>query len=122
MSVQPLKTGMKFFKIEGNEKPKPKIDKKESKSKKDDKHMYYREPNGNVDVEIFMDKLLKKISASGLTTGKNIYDDSGIAPIEVDIKKEIYFDKLDDNQITVDKVVEGKVNNKLDKLRALRKK
>ena len=123
MSVQPLKTGMKFVKLDNNKKTIPKIKENVTpKSEKNDKYSYHREPNGNVDVEVFMDKLLKKISSSGLIMGKNIYDDSGIAPIEVDIKKELYLNKLDENHITVDTVVEGKVNNKLDKLRALRKK
>ena len=70
-----------------------------------------------------MDKLLNRLSSTGLTRSysNDIYDDN-VKPVEVDIKKEIYINKLDDNQIKVDSVVEGKVNNKLEKLRSLRVK
>jgi len=122
MSVQPLKTGQKFMKIEGGQKPIEKKVKPVPNSIPKSTHTYYREPNGNIDVDVFMDKLVKRLSKTNINRGANIYDDSGIAPIEVDIKKEIYINKLDENQVTVDKVVEGKVNNKLDKLRALRNK
>jgi hypothetical protein len=122
MSVEPLKVGKTFVKVENNIPPKQKL-KVEDKPKDDRKYTYIPNSNGNIDVDVFMDKLLKKLSSSGITQNNNIYDDVyGVKPVEVDIKKEIYIDKLDENQVTVDKVVEGKVNNKLDKLRALRKK
>ena len=123
MSVEPLKVGQKFIKIEKGMKPTQKTQEQVSENKAPTEQTYmYNNQNGNIDVDVFMDKLLKKLSTSSLVMGKNIYDDSVINPIEVDIKKEIYIDKLDDNQVTVDTVVEGKVNNKLDKLRALRKR
>ena len=120
MSVEPLKIGKKFIKVESNLPKKPQV-KTESKLPDNKSYSYVPKPNGNIDVDVFMDKLLKKLSSSSVIPTNNIYDDN-IKPVEVDIKKEIYIDKLDENQVTVDKVVEGKVNNKLDKLRALRKK
>jgi len=121
MSVEPLKVGKKFFKVEDNKNYVPK--KKIKENDKGKKHIYneYVVKNGNIDVDIFMDKLLSKLSSSGLTKSysDDIYGDK-VKPVEVDIKKEIYINKLDDNQMQVDSVVEGKVNNKLEKLRKLR--
>ena len=122
MSVEPLKVGKKFIKID-NDAPKKSKVRTEHNISVDKSYSYTPKPNGNIDVDVFMDKLLKRLSSSSVIQNNNIYDDGdGIKPIEVDIKKEIYIDKLDENQVTVDKVVKGKVNNKLDKLRKLRTK
>ena len=45
MSVQPLKTGMKFVKLDNNKKTIPKIKENVTpKSEKNDKYSYHREP------------------------------------------------------------------------------
>ena len=57
----------------------------------------------------------------------NIYGENkqsktlNVGPVEVDIKREIAIGKVDKNAVKSE-VTKGKVNNKLDKLRALRKK
>ena len=43
-----------------------------------------------------------------------------MGPVEVDIKREIAVGKVDKNAVKSE-VIQGKVNNKLDKLKALRR-
>ena len=79
------------------------------------KHTYTPEPNGNLQMEQMMGKLMNKID--------NIGSDSqtGTKAIEVDIKKEIAIGKADMSSIKSEEV-KGKVNNKLDKLKKLRRR
>ena len=60
------------------------------------------------------------------------YDSAGVAvlkngninvdnSIEVDIKRNVFLSKADDSNVKIDNVKQGKVNNKVNKLRALRK-
>ena len=102
------------------ETPKPK--KEVSGNVQDDedvygerKHTYTPEPNGNLQMEQMMGKLMNKID--------NIGSDSqtGTKAIEVDIKKEIAIGKADMSSIKSEEV-KGKVNNKLDKLKKLRRR
>ena len=77
------------------------------------KHSYIPEPNGNLQMEELMGKVLNKLD--------NIPGSSqtGTKAIEVDIKKEIAIGKADMSSIKSEEF-KGKVNNKLDKLKKLR--
>ena len=79
------------------------------------KHFYTPEPNGNLQMEQLMGKLINKLD--------NIPSDSqtGINAIEVDIKREIAISKADINGVTSEEI-KGKVMNKKDKLKALRRR
>ena len=115
MSVEPLKIGQKFIKLD--EKVKNKDIQKEITEKK----YYYDKPqNGNVNVNDLFTILLNKIESIGNT--RNIYGEvnNNMEAVEVDIKKDIFIDKTDITKIKSEKI-EGKVNNKKDKLKALRK-
>ena len=102
------------------ETPKPKVE--VSGNVKDDsdvygerKHTYTPEPNGNLQMEELMGKVLNKLDniPGGSQTGTNA--------VEVDIKKEIAIGKVDMSAVKSEEI-KGKVNNKLDKLKALRKR
>ena len=102
------------------ETPKPKVEvsgnvKNDSDLYGEKKHSYVPEPNGNLQMEQMMGKLMNKIY--------NIGSDSqtGTKAIEVDIKKEIEIGKADMSSIKSEEV-KGKVNNKLDKLKKLRRR
>jgi len=104
---------------------------KELIKKKDDdgkKAYYYEDKSGNVDVNDLLTTILNKLDNVGSVNPRDIYgEDYGtnksknLKAIEVDFKKDLYFESLD-NQKIESEVIEGKVNNKLDKLKALRKR
>ena len=52
----------------------------------------------------------------------DIYGQNKNGVVDVDIKRNIFLAKPDKVHIKIDNVKKGKVNNKLDKLRALRKR
>ena len=81
------------------------------------KHLYQPD-NGNLQMSEFMTGVLNKLD--GL---KNLNPDivQNNRAIEVDIKREIAISKADINGVTSE-VIKGKVMNKKDKLKALRKK
>ena len=122
MSVKPLKVGKVFLqhKITDN------------KSKKTNKKVKNVPTNtGNLDMssdyKFLLNQVIDKIDSIG---NKNLYGESNmtspngnlnLGPVDVDIKREIAIGKVDKNAVKSE-VIEGKVNNKLDKLRALRKK
>ena len=103
------------------ETPKPKVE--VSGNVKDDdsdlygerKHTYTPEPNGNLQMEELMGKVLNKLV--NIPGGSQ----TGVKAIEVDIKKEIAIGKADMSSIKSEEV-KGKVNNKLDKLKKLRRR
>ena len=102
------------------EKPKPEV--KVSGNVQDDedvygerKHTYTPEPNGNLQMEQMMGKLMNKLDNFDSPS------QTGIKAIEVDIKKEIAIGKADMSSIKSEEV-KGKVNNKLDKLKKLRRR
>ena len=102
------------------ETPKPK--KEVSGNVQDDndvygerKHTYTPEPNGNLQMEELMGKVLNKLD--NIPGGSQ----TGVKAIEVDIKKEIAIGKADMSSIKSEEV-KGKVNNKLDKLKKLRRR
>ena len=79
------------------------------------KHTYTPEPNGNLQMEQMMGKLMNKLD--NIPGGSQ----TGVKAIEVDIKKEIAIGKADMSSIKSEEV-KGKVNNKLDKLKKLRRR
>ena len=124
MSVQRI-TGKRITKYDTSnpnfvEKPKPEV--KVSGNVQDDedvygerKHTYTPEPNGNLQMEQMMGKLMNKLDNFDSPS------QTGIKAVEVDIKKEIAIGKADMSSIKSEEI-KGKVNNKLDKLKALRKR
>ena len=103
------------------ETPKPKVE--VSGNVKDDdsdmygeiKHTYTPEPNGNLQMEELMGKVLNKLdNIPGVSQ-------TGTKAVEVDIKREIAIGKVDASAVKSEEF-KGKVNNKLDKLKALRKR
>ena len=102
------------------EKPKPEV--KVSRNVQDDedvygerKHTYTPEPNGNLQMEQMMGKLMNKLDNFDSPS------QTGIKAVEVDIKKEIAIGKADMSSIKSEEI-KGKVNNKLDKLKKLRRR
>ena len=123
MAVQRIthKTIKKFDEKDGNFQPTPKPKKEEDGNVMEDdvygerKHTYTPEPNGNLQMEQMMGKLMNKLDNFDSPS------QTGTKAIEVDIKKEIAIGKADMSSIKSEEV-KGKVNNKLDKLKALRKR
>ncbi len=80
-------------------------------------HMYQPD-NGNLQMSEFMTGVMNKLD--GLTNlNPNIVEKN--RAIEVDIKREIAISKADINGVTSEEI-KGKVMNKKDKLKALRKR
>ena len=124
MAVQRIthKKITKFNEKDGNFQPTPKPKVEVSGNVKDDedvygerKHTYIPEPNGNLQMEQMMGKLMKKLDNFDSPS------QTGVKAIEVDIKKEIAIGKADMSSIKSEEV-KGKVNNKLDKLKKLRRR
>jgi len=125
MAVQQIigKKITKFDTSNPNYQEKPQIKKEEvSGNVRDDedvygerKHTYTPEPNGNLQMEQMMGKLMNKLDNFDSPS------QTGVKAIEVDIKKEIAIGKADMSSIKSEEV-KGKVNNKLNKLKALRKR
>ena len=124
MAVQQItgKRIIKYDEADGNFQLKPKPEKVVDGNVKDDsniygerKHYYTPDTNGNLQMEELMGKVLNKLD--------NIPGSSqtGTKAIEVDIKKEIAIGKADMSSIKSEEF-KGKVNNKLDKLKKLRRK
>jgi len=125
MAVQQIigKKITKFDTSNPNYQEKPQIKKEEvSGNVQDDedvygerKHTYTPEPNGNLQMEQMMGKLMNKLDNFDSPS------QTGTKAIEVDIKKEIAIGKADMSSIKSEEV-KGKVNNKLDKLKKLRRR
>ena len=79
------------------------------------KHTYTPEPNGNLQMEQMMGKLMNKLDNFDSPS------QTGVKAIEVDIKKEIAIGKADMSSIKSQEF-KGKVKTKKDKLKALRKR
>ena len=124
MAVQQI-TGKKITKYDTSnpnfvEKPKPKQEVSGNVQEDEDmygerKHTYIPEPNGNLQMEQMMGKLMNKLDNFDSPS------QTGVKAIEVDIKKEIAIGKADMSSIKSEEI-KGKVNNKLDKLKKLRKR
>ena len=123
MAVQRIthKTIKKFDEKDGNFQPTPKPKKEVDGNVMEDdvygerKHTYTPEPNGNLQMEQMMGKLMNKLDNFDSPS------QTGTKAIEVDIKKEIAIGKADMSSIKSEEV-KGKVNNKLDKLKKLRRR
>ena len=124
MAIQRIthKTIKKFDERDGNFQPKPQP-KKEVDGNKVEENIYgerkhtYQPDNGNLQVNEMMTGILNKLD--GLTVNPDIVKKS--RAVEVDIKREIAIGKADMSSIKSEEI-KGKVNNKLDKLKALRRK
>jgi len=81
------------------------------------KHYYKPESNGNLQVEQLMGKILNKLDNVG--TGDK--SQTGVAPIEIDIQREIAISKVDTSAVKSQEF-KGKVKNKKNQLKALRHK
>jgi len=113
----------KFDIDDPNYKPLPKPDPEEIDGNIVEEDVYgerkhfYQPDNGNLQMNEFMTGVLNKLD--GLTVNPNIVEKS--RAIEVDIKREIAIGKADINNIKSEEFM-GKVMNKKDKLRALRRR
>ena len=124
MGVQRI-TGKRITKYDTSnpnfvEKPKPQVEASGNVQEDEDvygerKHTYTPEPNGNLQMEQMMGKLMNKLDNFDSPS------QTGVKAIEVDIKKEIAIGKADMSSIKSEEV-KGKVNNKLDKLKKLRRR
>ena len=79
------------------------------------KHTYTPDSNGNLQMEQLMGKLMNKLD------NFDSKSQTGIQAVEVDIKKEIAIGKVDMSAVKSEEI-KGKVNNKLDKLKKLRRR
>ena len=99
--------------------PEPKIEEVNGNLKEDEdvygetKHTYQPD-NGNLQMNEFMTGVLNKLD--GLTVNPDIVEKS--RAVEVDIKRAIAIGDVDINGVKSEEY-KGKVNNKLDKLKAL---
>ena len=126
MAVQVIKNKRitKFDVTDPNFKPLPKPDPEEIDGNLIEEDVYgerkhfYQPNNGNLQMNEFMTGVLNKLD--GLTTlNPNIVDKN--RAIEVDIKREIAIGKADISSIKSEEF-KGKVMNKKDKLKALRRR
>ena len=124
MAVQPI-THKRITKYDTSnpnfvEKPKPEV--KVSGNVQDDedvygerKHTYTPEPNGNLQMEQMMGKLMNKIDNMGTDS------QTGTKAVEVDIQREIAISMVDQNAVKSEEI-KGRVKTKKDKLKALRRR
>ena len=97
--------------------------KKEVNGNVDEENIYgerkhtYQPDNGNLQMNEFMTGVMNKLD--GLSVNSDVVQKS--RAVEVDIKREIAIGKLDTNTVKSEEI-KGKVNNKLDKLKALRRR
>ena len=80
--------------------------------------------NPNYKAEPLQEKPKPNINGNNIDNIKvkngnlNVYDES----VQVDVKRNVFLAKPDEASVKIDKVKKGKVNNKVNKLRALRKR
>ena len=124
MAVQQIthKIIKKFDEADGNFQAKPKpVKEVDGNAVEEDiygeKKHTYQPDNGNLQVNEMMTGILNKLD--GLTVNPDIVKKS--RAVEVDIKREIAIGKADMSSIKSEET-KGKVNNKKDKLKALRHK
>ena len=127
MAVQQIKAKAitKFDVADPNFKPLPKPEPEEVSGNiletdvyGEETQHFYQPDNGNLQITELMTGLINKLD--GLKDlNPNIVDKN--RAIEVDIQREIAIGKLDTNAVKSEEI-KGKVNNKLDKLRKLRRR
>ena len=107
--VQPEKPQVKKEVVSGNS-----IDNKSTGVYKEDTNVYGEK------MESMMNTIIGKIDNIKVKNGNlNVYDEN--TAVDVDIKRNVFLSKADESNVKIDNVKKGKVNNKLDKLRALRR-
>ena len=77
-------------------------------------------PSQNIygeEMKDMMTTMMGKLDNIKVQNGNINVDNS----IEVDVKRNVFLSKADDASVKIDNVKTGKVNNKLEKLRALRR-
>ena len=124
MAVQQI-TGKRIIKHDTSspnyKKPEPKVEEVNGNVVEEDvygeKKHTYQPDNGNLQMNEFMTGVMNK--RDGLTVNPEIVKKS--RAVEVDIKREIAIGKLDTNAVKSEEYV-GKVKNKKDKLKALRRR
>ena len=128
MAIQIL-TGKKITKFNVDDPnfkppPKPELEEVDGNIKTEETDIYgerihtYQPDNGNLQMSEFMTGVLNKLD--GLTTlNPDIVQNN--RAIEVDIKREIAIGKADINNVKSEEI-KGKVMNKKDKLKALRRR
>ena len=89
-----------------------------------DKGVYQSEDDTNniygEDMKNMMTSMMDKIDNIKVKNGNiNIYDEKNA--VEVDVKRNVFLSKPDEYNVKIDKVKKGKVNNKVNKLRELRR-
>ncbi len=125
MAVQQI-TGKRIIKYDTsnpNYQEKPQVKKEEVNGNVSDdtdvygerKHSYIPEPNGNLQMEQMMGKLMNKIDNIGTDS------QTGTKAVEVDIHREIAISMVDQNAVKSEEI-KGKVRTKKDKLKALRRR
>ena len=101
--------------------PKPEVEEVNGNVVEEDvygeKKHTYQPDNGNLQMNEFMTGVLNKLD--GLTVSPDKLKNG--RAVEVDIKRAIAIGKLDTNTVKSEEF-KGKVNNKLDKLKKLRKR
>ena len=126
MAVQPIKikkiikydTNNPNFNPESLNKPKKEVSgnvQEDTDVYGERKHTYTPEPNGNLQMEQMMGKLMNKIDNFGSDS------QTGTKAVEIDIKREIAIGKVDTAAVKSEEYV-GKVKTKKDKLKALRRR
>ena len=85
------------------------------------KGVYQSESVYGEKIENMMTKMMGKIDNINVG-GTDVYGQKNNGAVDVDIKRNIFLARPDKANIKIDNIKKGKVNNKLDKLRALRKK
>ena len=79
------------------------------------------QPKTNVygeEMKDMMNTMMGKLDNIKVQNGNiNVNDNS----VEVDVKRNVFLSKADDANVKIDNVKQGKVNNKVNKLRALRR-
>ena len=124
MAVQQItnKRIVKYDTSNPNFKQTPKPEVEVSGNVKDDsdlygerKHSYIPEPNGNLQMEELMGKVLNKLD--NIPGGSQ----TGTKAVEVDIQREIAISMVDQNAVKSEEI-KGKVRTKKDKLKALRRR
>ena len=107
--VQPEEPEIKKEVVNGN-----RADNKSMGVYKEDTNVYGEK------MESMMNTLMGKIDNIKVENGNlNVYDEN--TAVDIDVKRNVFLSKADDSNVKIDNVKKGKVNNKLDKLRALRK-
>ena len=69
------------------------------------------------EMKDMMNTMMGKLDNIKVQNGNINVDNS----IDVDVKRNVFLSKADDANVKIDNVKQGKVNNKVNKLRALRK-